>query len=309
MHTPASNNKLIKMSNMTVTNRFSIKALLRTAGAQPRQNLGQNFLISSAVSRKIIETAQIKPNDTILEIGPGLGSLTLQLAEKAKKVIAIEKDKKIAAILTETLKEKSIENVEIINEDILYFKSEARNPKHETNQKFQIQNLKQNYQLIANLPYNIATAVIMKFLEAKNPPEMMVVMVQKEVGQRLCASPPQMSKLAIFSQLYSQPRIVGYVAKECFYPRPKVNGAILKIIPNKKVLSAKSLKLFSKIVKAGFNQPRKQLINNLSNGLKLERTEVADWLNKNNIKPSQRAETVSIDNWLKLTATFSRQLL
>jgi len=322
MHTPKFKYKSPKMSKPAT--RRSIKSFLKTTGVRPKRALGQNFLTSKAISQKIIAAAEVGPSDIILEIGPGLGSLTLSLAKKAKKVIAIEKDQNLSNTLKDMLEREKIENVEVLNRDVLNFQfspqrhSEgARRPKNlnkinngdssairPQNDKIKFLN-NANYKLVANLPYNIATAVIMKFLEAENPPELMVVMTQKEVGQRMCAKPPKMSKLAIFTQLYSQPKIVSYVSRKYFYPQPRVNSAILKIKPR---IGQTSTKLFSKIVNAGFTQPRKQLINNLTMGLNLTREAVMGWLNKNNIKPTQRAECLSVNDWLKLADTFPYNL-
>jgi len=261
---------------------------LKKHNIKPNKRLGQNFLVSHTILEKIIKASQLKPSDTILEIGPGTGILTMALAKKAKKVIAMEKDKRLADILKEELDDNKIKNVEVINQDIL-------------NAKYKILNTE--YKLIANLPYYITAPVIRMFLE-NNSPKLMVLMVQKEVGQRICAHPPQMSKIAVFTQFYGKPEIVSNVSKECFYPQPKVNSVILKITPLDNLDKKIDQNLFSKIVKAGFSQPRKQLINNLSKSLDIKKPEIEDWLNKNNIQPKQRAETLNVKNWINLTNTF-----
>ncbi|MCX6806503.1 MAG: rRNA adenine dimethyltransferase family protein, partial [Candidatus Berkelbacteria bacterium] len=157
---------------------------------------------------------------------------------------------------------------------------------------------------VANLPYNVATAIIRKFLESENPPELMVLMVQKEVGQRICSNPPKMSILAISVQLYGTPKIISNVSAGSFWPMPKVDSTILKIVPRIDT-DAKQINtdLFFKIVRAGFSQPRKQIIGNLNKILGLNKPEIQNWLAENNINPSQRAETLSIKNWLDLTRT------
>ena len=261
---------------------------MKLNGLKPNKRLGQNFLTSNIVLKKIIKASQIKLSDIILEIGPGTGILTKELAQKAKKVIAVERDKRLIPILEKTLPN----NVEIIQGDILKIKNLK---------------LKRGYKLIANLPYYITAPVIRMFLE-NNPPELMVLMVQKEVGQRICASPPKMSKIAVFTQFYGQPEIISNVSKNCFSPKPKVDSVILKITPFKN-LNKVNKDLFSKIVKAGFSQPRKQLINNLSKSLNIKKSETEIWLNKNNIKPEQRAETLNIEDWISLTNTFYNKLL
>ncbi len=165
-----------------------------------------------------------------------------------------------------------------------------------------------NYKIIANLPYYIASPVIRKFLESENQPKFMVLMVQKEVAQRICAKPPDMTLLSASVQFYAKPKIVSYVSKNCFWPAPKVDSAIIKIIPHasfplfpRKRESRKFSELFFKIVKAGFSHPRKQLINNLSKGLEIDKEKIKTWLSKNGIQPIQRAETLNVEDWLKLT--------
>jgi len=264
-----------------------IKNLAKICRIKPSKMLGQNFLIDKVVLAQIIKTAELKPDDIILEIGPGSGVLTQELAKRAGKVIAVEKDQKMCQILKETL--KNYKNVEIIWGDILKI-------------NFQLQ---KEYKTVANLPYYITSPVIRKFLESENPPKEMVLMVQKEVAQRICASPPKMNLLAVSVQFYAKPEIIVYVSKKSFWPQPKVDSAIIKIKPrivadNKRI----DTDLFFRIVKAGFSQPRKQLANNLSNGLKLNKERVKLLLLKNNIQPSQRAQNLSLCDWLKLVKFF-----
>jgi len=260
----------------------TIKSLLQKYSAAPQKRFGQNFLINRGVLQKIIEAADLSRKDVVLEIGPGLGTLTHELASRAKKIIAVEKDRKFVAILKETLKEHR--NVEIIHADILSFKPKAI-----------------NYKLIANLPYNITSPVIRKFLEENDRPKEMILMVQKEVAQRICAQPPDMSLLAVSVQFYAEPKILSYVSKGSFWPPPKVDSAILEITP-KKELPDIDAKLFFKIVHAGFSAPRKQLAGNLSKNLKIERNIIEDRLKKAGINPRQRAETLNIEDWTQLTS-------
>jgi len=319
---------------MDLTSKDNIKKLFGKHETRSRKRLGQNFLVDKRVLGKIIEAANLGKEDTVLEIGAGIGTLTLELAKKAKKVIAVEKDPKMCEILHETM--KGYENVEIIQGDILKLeifnfqfsifkqKPNAKNQMPKT--KCKIQNTR--YKVVANLPYYITSPVIRKFLEAENPPSEMILMVQKEVAQRICARPPRMNLLAVSVQFYAEPKIVSYVSKNSFWPSPKVDSAIIKIARNKNQETVNK-ELFFKIVKAGFSQPRKQILNNLSkglalrsstaahskpspnglalsspNGLKLEKEAVQGWLLKNNIQPTQRAETLSIRDWINLTNTF-----
>lgn len=256
---------------------------------RPLKRLGQNFLTDRGAVKRIIEAADLQPNDVVLEIGPGTGALTRELAKKVKKVIAVEKDPRMVEILEETL--KGFDNVEIIQGDILKISN--------------FQFLISNYKVVANLPFYLTAPVIRQFLESSEArPRKMVLVVQKEVGQRIAARPPDMSILAVSVQFYATPKIISYISKKSFWPSPEVDSAIIRIAPlinaDRKLINAD---LFFKIVKAGFAQPRKQLINNLSRGLNFDREEVKSWLWKNNIQPSQRAETLTIENWLSLTKT------
>ena len=283
-----------------------VKNLCKKYGVYPSKKMGQNFLINEAVLKKIIKTADLSKNDIVLEIGPGIGNLTLELAKKAGKVIAIEKDKRMCEILRKVLEGLNIRNVRVINNDILKL-----DPKRYT--------LKP-YRVIANLPYYITSPVIRKFLEAKKTPKEMILMVQKEVAQRICNRPPDMSILSVSVQFYAQPKIISFVSKKSFWPQPKVDSAILQISPIHANLARIDTSLFFKIVKAGFSHPRKQLINNLSRlnfssknlsgqarDKKVNREKVKNWLLKNKVKPTQRAETLTLNNWQKLTKTFKIQ--
>jgi len=264
----------------------NVKNLLESQGILPSKRLGQNFLIDKSALFEIIKASELKPADFVLEIGAGIGTLTLELAQRVKKVTAVEKDIKMVEVLKETLANQK--NVEIIQQDIL--KSEL--PK----------SLK-NYKIISNLPYYIVSPVIRKFLEAKNQPKLLVLMVQKEVAQRICSKPPDMNLLAISIQFYAKPEIVSCVPKQSFWPQPKVDGAIIKITPKKEKLKADK-NLFFKIARAGFSQPRKQILNNLSKSLKIEKERVKSWLLENKISPEQRAETLTLENWTSLAKTF-----
>lgn len=275
---------------MSLTSKAEIKNLLKKYETRPIKKFGQNFLIDRVVIRRFLEAADLKKEDIILEVGPGIGNLTQELAKKAKGVIAVEKDQKMIEILKETLRD--FKNVEIIQGDI---------------RKTQISKLKtQSYKVMANLPFYLTAPVIRKFLEldppAGEPPKEMVFIVQKEVAQRICTKVPDMNLLAVSVQFYSKPKIIAYVSKKSFWPQPKVDGAIIKIIPRESAypISVNPL-LFFKIVKAGFSQPRKQILNNLLKVLKLDKDKTKSWLLENKIQPTQRAETLSVEDWISLT--------
>lgn len=278
---------------MDLTSKQNIKDLLNRHGLKPLKRLGQNFLVDQRALDKVIAAAQLTSQDTVLEIGPGIGTLTQELAKKAGRVVAIEKDRNMVEILKETLQDLS--NIEIIQADIR-----------------KIQDLKLeigNYKLVGNLPFYLTAPVIREFLECQRRPKMMVLMVQKEVGQRICSKPPDMNLFAVSVQVYAEPKIISYVSKNSFWPQPEVNAAIIKITPKPSLIAARmgeprlrrgDADLFFKIVKAGFSQPRKQLINNLSKGLKIDKKKVGGWLQENGIQPTQRAETLRVEDWLKL---------
>lgn len=266
---------------MNLSSKNTIQELLSRYGITPKKGLGQNFLIAQHVISKLIAAANIISSDTVLEIGPGIGSLTAELAHKAKAVIAIEKDQKMVEILQETLAD--FQNIEIIQGDALK-KDLPKLP----------------YKLVANLPYYIAAPTIRRILEAKQNPQSLTLLIQKEVAQRICAKPPRMNIFAVSVQFYATPKLISSVKKTSFWPQPKVDSSILHIIPHKEYSQIDSQEFF-KVMKAGFKQPRKQLLNNLSAGLQLPREKTELWLTQNNIKPTQRAETLSIQDWINLT--------
>ena len=249
---------------------MDIETILSKYNIKPKKYMGQNFLIDESVLNKIVEAANLSPQDTVLEVGSGLGVLTAELTTKVKKVIAVEKDEKLCEILKDILKE--FKNIEIINADILKMKTEKL----------------PDYKIVANIPYYLTSPLIKRFLEIPNRPKSMILMVQKEVAQRICASPPDMSILAISVQFYAEPKIIIYVSKNSFKPVPKVDSAIIKIIPHK--IPGINTKKFFDLVKRGFSAKRKILKNNLPE-LNLK---------KLGFNSKVRAENLSIDDWLKI---------
>jgi len=266
-----------------------IKNLLKKYNLSPKKYMGQNFLINKNALKKIIEASDLSCDDTVLEIGPGLGILTLELTKHAKKIIAIEKDKELAETLQKIIKEKKINNAEIIYGDII---------EKLKNSELRINELT-NYKIVANIPYYLTSHLIRLLLELKNKPQLIILMIQKEVAQRIVANPPKMTLLSVSVQYYAKPKIVSRIKKDSFWPRPKIDSAIIKIAPKKEMPSIDSDKFF-KIIKAGFSAPRKQLINNLSKGLQIERSKAEQILKKSNINPKQRAESLKIKDWLKI---------
>jgi len=298
-----------------------IKEICEKYSLRPWRRRGQNFLISQKILEKIIEIADLKKDDLVLEVGPGLGFLTEELAKRAKKVLAIEIDKNLVGILEERLKNYqntkprsesySTTGVEIIKEDILSAETEKiifnwlkENLKDKTpTPKGRGSDLQSvgGYKIVANLPYNITSRFLRIFLSSKFKPESMVLMIQKEVGERIIAKPPQMSKLSVMVQFYTQPKIVFKVKKENFWPKPKVESAILRLIlfEREKIDEDK----FFKILRAGFLSPRKYLLNNLEKGGVIKKEEGEKIFNQLGFSPKIRAQELSVEDWLKIYFT------
>lgn len=263
----------------------NIRLLLKKRGLRPARRFGQNFIVEKKVLELIVSASELKEEDIVLEIGPGIGTLTRELAKTAGRIIAVEKDREMVGILKETL--AGLKNVEIVNEDVL---------------RMGIEKLPEKYKIVGNLPFYITAPAIRKFLETDPRPQSLTLVVQKEVAQRICAAPPKMSILANSVQFYANPEIISFIPKKYFWPQPEVDAAVIKITPRPALIG--DSELFFKIVKAGFLHPRKQLGNNLSQGLKKDREMILKWLQDNGIKPAQRAETLTVDNWLKLADSF-----
>ncbi len=285
---------------MNLTSPKILRETFKKHDFKPQKRLGQNFLIDQNIVNKIVKIAQISKKDTILEIGPGTGAITKALAQKSKKVIAVEKDPQLSKILKENL--SSFKNTSIITSDIRrtvilgqsFFDSPSRTV-------ILGQSLKDcPWKVVANLPYYLSQHVIRKLLELENQPEKIVLLVQKELAQRICAKPPRMNILAVSVQFYSQPEIKGYVSKTCFWPQPKVDSAIIEINPLEKTQEISSERFF-KTVKAGFFAPRKQLANNLTSQLKKGREGIIKAIKKTGIEEKARAENLTIKEWINLS--------
>ena len=282
------------------------KGLLRRFGLRARKGLGQHFLVDEEILRLITVAAEITPTDIIMEIGPGLGVLTRELARQAGWVIAIELDSKLTNILRKTM--SSFGNITIINEDVLRINQTALLQE----QKAKLPSIISNpfsYKIVANLPYYITSPVLRRFLEATIKPQIIVVMVQKEVAEAIVAGPGQASLLSISVQLYGKPVIMSYVPAQCFYPVPEVDSAILTVTlysqPTVEVVDRES---FFALVRAGFSASRKQIGNSLSQGLGVSKTEVLSLLAMANIVPQRRAETLTIEEWAHLWQIFNQRV-
>lgn len=265
-------------------NRQELIDYLRANEIWAKRTMGQNFLVDEQVLEQIVAAADIQLADTIVEIGPGLGVLTAELSKFANKVIAIEKDNKFADVLKS---QYANSNVKIINQDILDFDPASYQLKANS------------YKLVANIPYNITSLIMRKFLEEENKPELIVLLVQKEVAERIIAKPGNMSLLTVSVQFYAEPEIIAIVPRESFFPIPKVDSAIIKL----KVKSQKpkvQAREFFRIVKFGFASKRKTLENNLSAGMHIKKDDSRDIIKKAGFGMKIRAEHLSVEDWIRL---------
>ncbi|MBU1350011.1 MAG: 16S rRNA (adenine(1518)-N(6)/adenine(1519)-N(6))-dimethyltransferase RsmA [Patescibacteria group bacterium] len=274
--------------------RYEVQRLCELYNIKPSRSKGQNFLVSKDVYDKIIKTADLNKNDIVLEVGPGFGFLTVALAKKVKKVIAVELDDKLSQALRERLVEQEMGNVEVINDDILKF-SIFSAATDSNNFQFSIF----NYKIIANLPYNITSIFLRKFLSAEIKPSLMVLMLQKEVAERIIAKPPKMSLLAVSVQFYAKPKIIDMVSSSNFWPEPKVNSAVIQLTIINYQLAINEERFF-RLVKIGFSSKRKMLKNNLAGGYKISQQEAERKLIKVGFNPKIRAQELSVDDWKKL---------
>lgn len=252
------------------------------------KSLGQHWLCDRDALRRIAEFAKITEDDTVLEIGPGLGTLTSELLKKAKKVVAVEFDSDLARKLPGQFPGK---NLEIVAGDIL---------------EFDLSQLPKGYKVVANVPYYITSKIVHTLMTAKNRPSIVVLLVQKEVAQRLAAGPGDMSILSISAQVFAKVTLGDVIPAKLFVPPPKVDSqvVIFRMLPEPVVSSANQINFF-RVVKAGFSAKRKKLRSSLSGGLKLPKPEVEKLLHNADISPDVRAETLTIADWIRLTDVLS----
>ena len=223
----------------------------------------------------------------VLEIGPGLGALTFELSKCAEKVIAVEKDEKLAGVLKEKLAEQKIDNVEVMTGDILKF----------LNSGFMLHIL--NFKVVANIPYYLTSHLIRLLLELENKPENIILMIQKEVAQRICATDKKESLLSLSVKFYADPKILFYVSKGSFLPPPKIDSAVIEITPKKSPTPIEPDKFFA-VVKAGFSAPKKMLISNLAKKFDIDKSQLAIIFRTIDISCEIRAGKLNLDQWLKL---------
>lgn len=260
-----------------------------------QKKFGQNFLIDTRVLEKIIDASGVTKDDMVLEIGPGIGTMTQYLCEHARKVIAVEIDRNLIPILSDTLSE--YDNVRVINEDIL---------KVDINKLVNEENDGKPIKVIANLPYYITTPIIMGLFESHVPIESITIMVQKEVADRMQVGPgtKDYGALSLAVQYYASPKIVANVPANCFMPRPNVGSAVIKLTRHEQTpVDVKDEKLMFKIIRASFNQRRKTLQNSLGNSpeLHISKTQIVEALNKMGLSETIRGEALSLEQFAEFS--------
>jgi 16S rRNA (adenine1518-N6/adenine1519-N6)-dimethyltransferase len=271
---------------------LDLRRLLARHSLRPKQRLGQTFLADESALEKVAAAAAIQPGDTVLEIGPGLGSLTRHLAERAARVIAVEVDGALLPALEEVLRPYA--NVEVIQADILQL------------DLGRVPGLAPGYLVAANIPYYITSAIVRRLVEAPVRPARIVLTVQREVAERIAAAPGDLSLLAVSVQFYAQPRIIARLPAGAFYPRPEVDSAVLRldVLPQPAV-SVADVEVFFRVVKAGFSQKRKQLRNALAGGLRLPPADADALLARAGLVSQRRAETLTLEEWAALANAFA----
>ncbi len=266
---------------MDLSRLEDLRIAMRLAGIKAHKGLGQHFLVDGDSLRMVIEAADLTQTDVVLEIGPGLGVMTGLLAGMSKRVVAVETDQ----VLSDLLQRDAPDNLEVISEDIMHFNLGKMGPK---------------YKVVANLPYYLTSKILRLLLESPNPPQIMSLLVQKEVAERITAEPGNMSVLGLSVQYYAKVQLVGMVERHKFWPPPKVDSAVVRILRlPKPVFAADNDKLF-RLIKAGFSQKRKQLKNALAGGLNISVLAAAEVISQADLLPAARAQELSLAQWQQL---------
>ena len=272
---------------------LDIFPLLQKYQVQPKKSLGQNFLVDPNGLNKVLQAAKISTEDTVLEIGAGLGSLTYLLAQQSRQVVAVELDHRLIAPLREVL--AGFTNVTICEGDMLKLSPDVLIDA-------------ERYVVVANIPYYITSALIRHLLEADHKPTRMVLTVQQEVAERILARDGKMSLLALSVQVYGKPELKARIPAGCFYPPPEVDSAVLSIeLYEEPIVPSGSLDLFFKLAHAGFAQKRKTLRNTLATGMNESPAWAERLLTTAGIDPQRRAETLSMQEWKKLVEAYQQQ--
>jgi 16S rRNA (adenine1518-N6/adenine1519-N6)-dimethyltransferase len=277
---------------------LDVSGLLKRYGLRPDKRLGQNFLVDESALQRVVQAAEVTEEDAVLEVGPGLGNLTRHLADLARLVIAVEIDARFIPALKEVL--LPFKNIRIVQGDIL-----SLNP---TELIMERADATSGYLVVANIPYYITSALFRHLLEANKKPDRMVLTVQREVAERICAAPGDMSLLALSVQVYGQPKVAATIPAGAFYPPPKVDSAVVRVeLYPEPQIPASELPAFFRLVKAGFSQKRKTLRNALSGVMRWETSLTAQILQAASIDPMRRAETLSLEEWGNLVAVYQSE--
>ena len=266
---------------------MNARKLLQKYKIRPNRRLGQNFLVDPRALSRVIAAAELTGNETVLEVGAGLGALTCRLAEMARLVVTVEVDQRFLPLLEEVT--GYYENVRLVCGDILELNLMTILGEDE-------------YAVIANIPYNITSALIRRFLENEKPAKRIVLTVQREVAERIVAKPGSLSLLAVSVQIYGDPQITAHIPAKAFYPKPKVDSAVLRVdLHSEPIVEQALLPTLFQLTKAGFSQKRKQLRNALAGGLRLSPSVVVEWLQMAAIPPTSRAQELGLEAWIRLT--------
>ena len=266
-----------------------------------QKKLGQVFLKDKKAIQKIIQAADINSKDQILEIGPGKGILTQALLKTSAEIIAVEKDIELVKFLENHFKNKS--NLKIIHADIRDFLQNIH--------LYQSFGGQTEYKVIGNIPYYLTSRLLRLLLENSIKPKLIVLMIQKEVAERIMAQTPKMNLLAVSVQFYAKPEIIYQVPKTAFYPEPKIDSAVIKITPmnTKENINKTQIKNFFNVIKAGFKQPRKLLVNNLAKNLNVKKPILQKIFLQLNMPPSTRAQNLSIKQWISLSSLLMKNIV
>lgn len=255
----------------------------------PKKELGQHWLKDREILSSIADAAELSDSDTVLEIGPGLGTLTSELLRRAGRVVAVEFDRDLAAKLPGQFPGKKLD---VITSDIL---------------SFDLSVLPSDYKVVANVPYYITSKIVEKLMTAKNRPSQIVLLVQKEVAERLAAGPGDMSMLSVSAQVYAEVSLGPIVRAEYFTPPPKVDSRVVIMRSRVKPIVDENIERnFFRLVKAGFSARRKKLSSSLAGGLSISKQQAIDLLNNVDIDPNLRAQDLSLEQWLALTKASSK---
>jgi 16S rRNA (adenine1518-N6/adenine1519-N6)-dimethyltransferase len=274
---------------MDLTRVDDVRTALKLAGIKPNKGLGQHFLVDKPSLEAVMDAAEPGPDDTVLEIGPGLGVMTRPLTRQAGHVVAVETDPVLAGLL----QRDAPQNLEVIEHDIMQFNFTGLPP---------------GYKVIANIPYYLTSKILRLLIEGPNPPSLMSLLIQKEVAERITAGPGQLSILALSVQYYGRPELVRLVERHKFWPPPDVDSAVLRVTFTGPAFAADPQALF-RLIKAGFGEKRKQLKNALAGGLNLGPDFAAGLLKTAKISPIARAQELDLRAWERLYRTATKHNL